>query len=127
MYIHHIAMYVKDLEEAKNFFVKYFNATSSQEYHNRNTNFRSYFLTFEDGAQLELMHRHIMTDNEKHPTRTGYAHIAISVGNQETVDRLTAQLKNDGYTVLSGPRTTGDGHYESCIVGIENNVVEITV
>ncbi len=29
--------------------------------------------------------------------------------------------------LVSGPRTTGDGYYESCIVGIEGNQIEITV
>lgn len=29
--------------------------------------------------------------------------------------------------IVSGPRTTGDGYYESCIVGIEGNQIEITV
>lgn len=30
-------------------------------------------------------------------------------------------MKYDGYDVINGPRTTGDGYYESCIVGIEGN------
>ena len=49
------------------------------------------------------------------------------MGSKEAVDALTARLKADGYVVLSGPRTTGDGYYESCIVGFEGNIVEITV
>ena len=127
MRIHHIAMYVKDLEEARSFFIKYFRAVSGEGYHNPNTNFRSYFLSFGDGAQLELMHRRTMTDSEKYPDRTGYNHIAIGLGSKEAVDELTARLKTDGYAVRSGPRTTGDGYYESCIVGVEDNLVEITV
>ena len=60
--------------------------------------------------------------------RTGYAHIAFSVGSKEKVDALTAELKADGYEVVRGPRTTGDGYYyESCIVAIEGNQIEITV
>lgn len=54
-------------------------------------------------------------------------HIAFSVGSVEKVDELTQILKNDGYEVFSGPRTTGDGYYESCIVGFEGNQIEITV
>lgn len=46
MYIEHIAMYVNDLEKAKDFFIKYFDATSNIGYHNPTTDFRSYFLTF---------------------------------------------------------------------------------
>lgn len=43
------------------------------------------------------------------------------------MDELTARLKADGYEVLSGPRTTGDGYYESCIVALEGNQIELTV
>lgn len=74
MRIEHIAMYVQDLEKTKDFFITYFNAVSNEGYHNPNTDFRSYFLSFDDG-----------------------------------------------------PRTTGDGYFESCIIGIEGNQIEITV
>ena len=127
MIIEHIAMYVNDLEKARDFFVKYFHAKSNDGYHNKTTNFRSYFLTFEDGARIELMCHPDMQDIEKEIRRTGLIHIAFSVGSKEKVDELTQILKNDGYEVLSGPRTTGDGYYESCIVGIEGNQIEITI
>ncbi|MDD6320509.1 MAG: VOC family protein [Oscillospiraceae bacterium] len=127
MKIEHIAMYVNDLTSAKDFFVKYFNAVSNDGYHNKTTNFRSYFLTFEDGSRLEIMNHPDMKDEEKSIRRTGLIHIAFSTGSKEKVDELTQRLKNDGYEVLSGPRTTGDGYYESCIVGIEGNQIEITV
>ena len=68
-----------------------------------------------------------MADDRKDPNRTGYAHIAFSVGSRKAVDELTAALKAAGYTVVSGPRTTGDGYYESCVVAVEGNQVEITV
>lgn len=127
MRIEHIAMYVNDLEEARDFFVRYFNATSNDGYHNKTTDFRSYFLTFDGGARLEIMNKPGMEDGGKALNRTGYIHIAFSVGSKEAVDDLTARLKADGYEVISGPRTTGDGYYESCIVGIEGNQIEITV
>lgn len=127
MKIEHIAMYVNDLEKARDFFVKYFNAVSNDGYHNKTTDFRSYFLTFEDGARLEIMTRPGMEDGEKTEKRIGYIHIAFSVGSKEAVDELTAKLKEDGYPVISGPRTTGDGYYESCILGPEGNQIEITV
>lgn len=126
MRIEHIAMYVNDLEKTKDFFVKYFNAISNEGYHNQKTDFRSYFLSFEDGARLEIMKKPQMEDGEKSLNRTGYIHIAFSLGGKEAVDELTEKLKKDGYTIASGPRTTGDGYYESCIVGIEGNQIEIT-
>ena len=126
MKIEHIALYVKDLEKARDFFVKYLGGTSNNGYHNLKTDFRSYFITFEDGARLEVMTKPALIDVEKHLNRTGYAHIAFSVGSKEKVDSLTATLKANGYEVISGPRTTGDGYYESCIVAIEGNQIEIT-
>ena len=127
MHIEHIAMYVNDLEKARDFFVKYFNAISNEGYHNKTTDFRSYFLSFDDGARLEIMNKPNMIDGEKQLTKTGYIHIAFSLGSKEAVNELTDKLRNDGYNVVSGPRTTGDGYYESCIIGIEGNQIEITV
>lgn len=126
MHIEHIAMYVNDIEKTKEFFVKYFNATSNEGYHNPNTDFRSYFLSFDDGVRLEIMNRPQMKDEEKTLNRTGYIHIAFSLGSKKQVDDLTERLRNDGFSVVSGPRTTGDGYYESCIIGIEGNQIEIT-
>ena len=127
MKVEHIALYVEDLEAARVFFMKYLGASSNAGYQNQKTDFRSYFLTFDDGARLELMHKPDMTDMPKTPSRTGYAHIAFGVGSRERVDALTARLRNDGYEVVSGPRTTGDGYYESCIAAVEGNLIEITV
>ena len=127
MRIEHIAMYVNELEKTKEFFEKYFNAISNEGYHNKITDFRSYFLSFDDGARLEIMSKPQMMDDEKGINRTGYVHIAFSLGSKDAVDALTEKMRNDGYNIISGPRTTGDGYYESCIIGIEGNQIEITV
>ena len=127
MVIEHIAMYVNDLEAARAFFIKYLGAKSNAGYHNPNTGFRSYFLTFEDGARLEIMNKAECSGFEKNPSRFGYAHIAFSVGSCEKVDSLTRQLQESGFEITSGPRTTGDGYYESCILDFEGNIIEITV
>lgn len=127
MKIEHVALYVNDLEKTRDFFIKYFGGKANDGYHNKTTDFRSYFISFDDGSRLEIMTRPELSDDEKKMNRTGFIHLAFSVGSKEKVDELTARLKNDGYEVLSGPRTTGDGYYESCILGIENNQIEITV
>ena len=107
--------------------MKYLGAKSNDGYHNQKTGFCSYFLTFEDGAHIEIMNLPEMADLPKKIVHTGYSHIAFSVESIEKVDALTAELKADGYEVISGPRTTGDGYYESCIVAVEDNQIEITV
>ena len=127
MRIEHIAMYVNDLDKTRDFFMKYFHASSNEGYHNKTTDFCSYFLSFDDGARLEIMKKPLMMDDEKAVNRTGDIHIAFSLGSKEAVGELTEILKNDGHPVISGPRTTGDGYYESCIIGIEGNQIEITV
>lgn len=127
MKIEHIAMYVNNLEKARDFFVTYFGAVPNDGYRNTKTDFRSYFLTFEDGARLEIMNKPDLTDSGDVLNRFGYAHIAFSIGSKEAVNTLTARLKADGFPIISGPRTTGDGYYESCILGFEGNMIEITV
>ena len=127
MVIEHVAMYVNNLEQARDFFVKYLGAKSNDGYHNVKTGFRSFFVSFDGGARIEIMNKPEMADDNKELNRTGYAHIAFSVGSKELVDELTEQIKNAGYEVVSGPRTTGDGYYESCIVAIEGNQIELTV
>jgi lactoylglutathione lyase len=120
-------MYVSDLEDARDFFVKYLGGRSNDGYRNKNTGFRSYFISFEDGARLELMNKPGVAETDSSREHTGYAHIAFSVGSRERVDELTEELRGAGYEVKSGPRTTGDGYYESCIAAIEGNIIEITV
>lgn len=127
MIIDHTALYVNELKKARDFFVTYFGATAGEGYHNIRTDFRSCFLTFESGSRLEIMTRPDLTDSGDSLNRFGYAHIAFSVGSKEAVDALTRRLKEDGYPVISGPRTTGDGYYESCILGFEGNIIEVTI
>lgn len=127
MKIEHIAMFVNDLEGTKDFFIKYFEAKANQGYHNQKTDFKSYFLSFDGGSRLEIMNKLGLDHNGRKLQHTGYIHIAFSVGSKEKVDSLTTELRIAGYEVMSGPRVTGDGYYESCIVGIEGNQIEITI
>ncbi len=127
MKVEHIALYVKDLEKAKNYYEEYFDAKAGELYHNKNTGFKSYFLSFEDGARLEIMNLPELKEKLQNNKRTGFIHLAFSVGSEEKVRELTYKIQNDGYEVTSNPRTTGDGYYESCVVDTEGNLIEITV
>lgn len=126
MKIEHIAIWVKDLEKMKDFYVKYFDVIPSHLYHNQTTGFKSYFLMFDSGARLEIMNRDDI-NKENISITLGFAHIAISLGSKEKVDEYTQIIKNDGYHIVSYPRTTGDGYYESVISDPEGNLVELTV
>jgi len=127
--IEHLALWVSDLERQKAFFEKYFHAQAGEKYVNPTKKFESYFLSFGPGPRLELMHRPDIGSNPNSVTaqHLGFIHFAISVGSKEKVDTLTQQLKSDGYLLLDGPRTTGDGYYESLILDDENNRIEITI
>ena len=126
MRIEHIAIWVKDLEKIRSFYEKYFGVTSSELYHNQKTGFKSYFLTFDDGARIEIMSKSDI-NKEKQEKTFGYAHLSISLGTKEKVDEYTETFRNDGYKIVSEPRITGDGYYESVISDPENNLIELTI
>jgi len=123
--LNHIALYVNDLEGMKSFYEKYFDAKSNEMYHNPKTGLKTYFLEFGNGCRIEIMTKDNLTNTIKEINNTGYIHIAFSAGSKDKVDELTKLLENDGYKVLSYPRTTGDGYYESCVLDPENNQIEI--
>lgn len=125
--LNHVGLYVSDIEAAKSFFETYFGATSGAMYHNPKKSFSSYMLSFGDGTRLEIMTKHALKDVEDRTGNYGYAHISISVGSRERVETITQRLVDDGYRHLDGPRTTGDGYYESAILDMEGNVIEITI
>lgn len=126
MKIEHVAIWVNDLEGMRDFYKQYFGGEENRLYHNPKKQFESYFITFEGGARLELM-RQVGIDDALQTQTIGYAHIAFSVGSKEKVNELTSTLGEAGYPVLNGPRTTGDGYYESVVSDPEGNQIEITI
>jgi len=126
MRIEHIALWVKDLEKMKEFYSLYFKAQISEKYYNPLKQFSSYFLSFEDGARLEIMNRPGL-ESSLQSMAYGWIHIAFSAGSKEAVDELTEKLRSDGYIIAGETRTTGDGYYESVILDPEGNQIEITI
>lgn len=128
MKIEHIAIWAKDIDKVCEFYRKYFGGVVHPIYHNPTKQFTSRFVTFDDGARLEIMHRPDINQTDMfHVEHIGYAHLSFSVGSKEEVDRLTKEMSTDGIQVVGQPRTTGDGYYESVILDPEGNRVEITV
>ena len=125
MNIEHVAIYVNNLEIEKEFFVKYFGATASEKYTNFRNDFSSYFLVLDNDTRLEIMHRQSMIDPKKAKYRSGYHHIAISVGDKNDVNNLTRQMEDDGIVIIKEPRATGDGYYASVVADPEGNEIEI--
>lgn len=127
MRINHIAIWTSDIEQMRRFYMHYFKFTSGEKYINAKRGFTSYFLSSDEGgASIELMHMPDKSGPESRDDMLGLAHLAISVGSKENVNSLTARLRNDGCVILSEPRTTGDGCYESAVTDPEGNRIEIT-
>ncbi len=140
MKIEHIAIWVKDIDRVCEFYRKYFGGEVHPIYHNPAKQFTSRFITFDDGARLEVMHRpdidvernvgidkivsHETLSDTQH---LGFTHLSFSVGSKEEVDRLTQQMSSEEIPVVGQPRTTGDGYYESVVLDPEGNRIEITV
>ena len=100
------------------------NAQSNEKYEN-SKGFSSYFLTFSQGATLEIMSHKELEHREILDKVMGISHIAFSVGSKDEVIALTKRITDDGYTLLSPPRNTGDGFFESCITDPDGNRIEI--
>lgn len=124
MRIEHIALYTNHLEEMKAFYLQYFEGKANDKYVNAKKGFASYFISFASGARLELMAQQGI--GETRNSGIGFIHLAFSAGSKEAVDALTKKLQEDGFQKVSGPRTTGDGYYESAILDPDGNLVEIT-
>ena len=129
MRIEHLAIWVKDLEEMRSFYERYFGGIAGEKYHNPKKSFTSYFLSFDNGCRLELMEKPEIPANKNsiQEQAIGLIHFAISVGGKEQVDSLTNKLRSEGYEVIGEPRTTGDGYYESVVLDPEGNRIEITI
>ena len=149
MRIEHIALFCRDLERMRQFFLDYFEGISNEQYHNPRTGLRTYILTFPEvteqrepssslewpsrdetrqshrGARLELMQRPDTIEVDSSKPNIGFIHISFALGSKEAVDDKTRELTDAGYKVVSGPRTTGDGYYESCILGPEGIQIEL--
>ena len=113
-------------ERLRTFYERYFGGVAGARYENASTGFRSYFLEL-DGARLELMQMPALAEHSDGPQRLGLTHIAFALGSEQAVDELTDRLRSDGYTILDGPRRTGDGYYESVVADPDGNRVELTV
>jgi lactoylglutathione lyase len=127
MIVSHIAIWTLDTEKSKSFYCTWFEARAGSLYVNEETGFTSYFLEFGDNpCRLELMSTPELINMD--PKRIfGLAHFAISTGSKQNVNAITKKLKDFNIEIISEPRTTGDGYYESVIADPDGNFVEITV
>jgi lactoylglutathione lyase len=124
MKIDHIALWVRDMDKTRAFYLKYFDCSAGERYENPTKGFSSFFIRFADGSRIELMHRNDITSGQATDT-FGWAHIAIAIGTPGEVNALTTKMQRDGIEVASLPRRTGDGYYESVVFDPEGNRLEL--
>ena len=129
MKIEHLALWTNQLEAMKEFYCTYFGGVAGEKYVNHHTEFESYFITFDEGARIELMYTTSIVEKETYEmiVALGLTHFAVSVGSDLEVRRLTERLREHGFTVASDVRMTGDGYVESVILDPDGNCVEITI
>ncbi len=127
MRIEHVALWTRNLERMRDFYVEFFDGKSNEKYINPRTGFESYFISFDSGARLEIMRKADIPANRNDVDEqyVGLIHVAMSTGSRESVDELTNDLRAAGYRVVSEPRETGAGYYESCVLDPDGNRVEI--
>jgi lactoylglutathione lyase len=124
--IEHLAVWTAALEPMKDFYIRYFNARAGAKYANTVTGFSSYFLSFSSGARLELMNAPGLAAGSRGGRRAGLAHFAVSLGGRDAVTVLTESMRRAGVTVVSKPRLTGDGYFESVVLDPDGNRLELT-
>lgn len=129
MTLEHVAIWTDNLEELKDYYIKYFGATANEKYTNEQSQFQSYFLTFESGARLEIMRKPGIPENRNDRVTAqhkGIIHLAFDVNTKQEVDEKAKQLQSDGFKILRGPRKTGDGYYEFETLDPDDNRLEVT-
>jgi lactoylglutathione lyase len=129
MNLEHVAIWTNQLEILKTYYIKYFEASANDKYINSRKNFHSYFLSFASGARLELMTMPGIPGNQNDTIQKqhiGIIHLAFGVDTIKDVEEKAKQLQADGFSILSGPRKTGDGYYEFETLDPDNNRIEVT-
>jgi lactoylglutathione lyase len=127
MKIEHICLNVHDIEKEKEFYCGFFEMIPNAKYSNPKTGWSNYFLSSaEGGARLELLSHAEMPIVAIDRKATCIVHLCLALGSREKVDKMTAKLEDAGYVILSHPRVTGDGYYESSFLDPEGNMIELT-
>lgn len=128
MTLEHVAIWTEDLEKLKVYYQKYFDGQANELYINPKTGFQSYFIAFSGGARLELMQKQgipINLNDRKSAQHLGIIHLAFGTLSKEAVEKKAEELKNAGFEILRGPRTTGDGYYEFETLDPDGNRIEV--
>lgn len=121
----HIALWTKDIDRLCTFWMSALGAEAGPLYQSRNRpGYESRFLSFADGAQIEVMSGPWVGPAFAHEAQ-GYAHVALSLGSEAAVNALADRMRPLG-ALRAEPRHTGDGFYEAVLCDPDGNLIEIT-
>ena len=129
MTLEHVALWTENLEGLKDYYCQYFEGNANNLYINTKTGFNSYFLSFQGGARLEIMQMPEIPANQndrKTKQHLGLIHLAFGAESKNAVDKKSLELSANGFEILKGPRTTGDGYYEFETLDPDGNRIEVT-
>ncbi len=125
--IHHVALWVRDLDQAAGFWASCFGAEIGEPYQSRRRpGFVSRFAILQGGTRVEIMAAPWIAGNEPSDERQGWDHIALSLDSRKAVDSFAARCEAMG-VLAAKPRETGDGFYEAVIRAPDGSRIEITV
>ena len=131
MIIEHVAIWCKDIEKMKDFYMKYFGFTTVDPYYNPETGLTLYFLGRGEGkTQLELMHKAGIPENPVLPggEQMGISHLAFSTDTRQELIDLHNRIEADGYTIILPARECGNGKwFEDCFLDPEGNRIEMSI
>jgi lactoylglutathione lyase len=129
MIIDHVAIWTTQLEQLKDFYIKYFDGRANEKYINKEKHFESYFITFDSGTRLELMQMPGIPENLNDrigKQHLGIIHLSFGVRSMNEVTNKADQMEKDGFKILRGPRKTGDGYFEFETLDPDNNRIEVS-
>jgi lactoylglutathione lyase len=129
MILEHVALWTRDLEGLKEYYCYYFQGKANSLYINTRTGFKSYFISFSGGARLEIMQLPEIPANlndRRTNQHLGLIHLAFGVESKAAVDQMALKISGNGFEILKGPRTTGDGYYEFETLDPDGNRIEVT-
>ncbi len=129
MKLEHLAIWTHQLEELKEYYIRFFKAIPNKKYVNPKKNFQSYFLSFDSGARLEIMTKPgipVNLNDTEDKQHLGLIHFAFELDSPEAVNAKAEELQEAGFEILDGPRRTGDGYYEFATLDPDRNRLEVT-
>lgn len=121
MRIDHISIYATNPEVQKTFYESYFGGRANREENEEDE--RAYFMTFDDGAKIEIINRRDIRGMKKNHIDLGYIRLAFGFESRDEVDQKVNELQEAGFQIKSYPKIDKNGLYKAVILDPDDNQV----